>query len=116
MFLAETVETGTKVVYHLPQIPGNFGWDVDGKRFFFLVPLENSRDKRKFWNGSPVFPVGTFRMEIGLPFTSFLSFVLQSTLALRTPRYYGQPANADKSQPPGETLKEMTKPTPYYGL
>ena len=21
------------VVYHLPQIPGNFGWDVNGKRF-----------------------------------------------------------------------------------
>ena len=38
MFLAETVETGTKVVYHLPQIPGNFGWDVDGKRFFFSRP------------------------------------------------------------------------------
>ena len=25
---------------------------------------------------------------------------LQSTLALRTPRYYGHPANAEKSQPP----------------
>ena len=24
----------TKVVYHLPQIPRNFGWDVNGKRFF----------------------------------------------------------------------------------
>ena len=35
-------------------------------------------DKRKFWKGSPVFPIGTFRMEIRLPFTSFLSFVLVS--------------------------------------
>ena len=33
--------------------------------FFWLVPLENSRDKRKFGKGSPIFPVGTFRMEIG---------------------------------------------------
>ena len=24
----------TVVVYHLPQIPRNFGWDVNGKRFF----------------------------------------------------------------------------------
>ena len=34
VFLAETVETGTKVVYHLPQIPENSGWDVNGKSFF----------------------------------------------------------------------------------
>ena len=24
----------TRVVSHLPQIPGNSGWDVNGKRFF----------------------------------------------------------------------------------
>ena len=24
----------TRVVYHLQQIPGNSGWDVNGKRFF----------------------------------------------------------------------------------
>ena len=33
---------------------------------------------------------------------------VQSTLALRTPRYYGHPANADKSQPP--------PPQPPYSL
>ena len=41
-------ELATTVVYHLPQIPGNSSWDVSGKRFFGFVPLENSRDKRKF--------------------------------------------------------------------
>ena len=43
---------------------------------------------------------------------------VQSTLALRTPRYYGHPANADKSHPPpGETHKEMTETNSrYYGL
>ena len=35
-------------------------------------------DKRKFWKGSPVFPIGTLWMEIRFPFTSFLSFVLVS--------------------------------------
>ena len=24
----------------LPRIPGNSGWDVNGKRFFWFVPLE----------------------------------------------------------------------------
>ena len=28
------------VVYHLPQIPGNSGRDVNSKRFFWFVPLE----------------------------------------------------------------------------
>ena len=41
-------EVVTWVVYHLPPIPGNSGWDVNGKRFFWFVPLENSRGKRKF--------------------------------------------------------------------
>ena len=47
---------------------------------------------------------------------------LQSTLALRTTRYYGHPANAEKSTPPppppsGETHKEMTETNSrYYGL
>ena len=49
-----------------------------GRNFIPFLSLENSRDKRKFWKGSPVFPIGTFRMEIRLPFTSFLSFVLVS--------------------------------------
>ena len=39
------------------------------------------------------------------------------TLALWTPRYYEHPANADKSQPPGETHKEMTETnSSYYRL
>ena len=64
------------VVYHLPRIPWNSGWDVNGKRFFWFVPLKNSRDKLKFCKGSHVFPTGTFRMEIRLPCTSFLSHVV----------------------------------------
>ena len=42
---------------------------------------------------------------------------IQSTFALRTPRYYGHPTNAEKSQPPpGETHKEMTDMNSrYYG-
>ena len=47
---------------------------------FWFVLLEDPPKKRKFWKGSPVFPVGTFRMKIRLPFTSFLSFVLVSGL------------------------------------
>ena len=65
----------TWVVYHLPQIPGNSGLDVNGKRFFGSTHWKIPRDKRKFWKGSPVFPIGMLRMEIRLPFTSFLSFV-----------------------------------------
>jgi len=45
---------------------------------------------------------------------------VQSTLALRTPRYYGHPANVNNGQPPpprpGETHKEMTETNSrYYG-
>ena len=36
------------------------------------------------------------------------------TLAFWTPRYYGHPANVDKSQPPGETHKEMTETNSCY--
>ena len=42
--------------------------------------MENSRFKQEFWKGSPVFPVGTFPMEIRLTFTSFSCFVLVSGL------------------------------------
>ena len=62
------------VVYHLPRIPGNSGWDVNGKRFFgsshWKIPGTNgnsekvvlfSRLGRSEWNR--------------LPFTSFLSFL-----------------------------------------
>ena len=42
--------------------------------------------------------------------------ILQSTLALQTPRCYGHPANADKTQRPDETRKEMTEiNSRYYG-
>ena len=41
---------------------------------------------------------------------------IQSTLALRAPRYYGHPADADKRQPLGETYEEMTETNSrYYG-
>ena len=38
----------------------------------------------------------------------------QSTLALQTPRYCEHPADADKSQPSGETHKEMTEKKSHY--
>ena len=67
-----------KVVYHLPQIPGNFVWDVNGKRFRgasqWKIPGTNGNSEKVV----PFFPVGTFRREIRLPFTSVLSFVLVS--------------------------------------
>ena len=39
---------------------------------------------------------------------------LQSTLALRTPRYYRHPAIANKGPPPGETHKEMIEVNSRY--
>ena len=39
---------------------------------------------------------------------------IQSTLALRTPRYHGHPLTADGSQPPGITHKEMTERNSRY--
>ena len=39
---------------------------------------------------------------------------LQSTLALRTPRYYRHPATANKGPPPGETHKEMIEVNSRY--
>ena len=35
---------------------------------FRIVPVENSREERSVWKGSPVFPVGMFRTEICVPF------------------------------------------------
>ena len=39
-----------KVVYHLPQIPGNFGWDVNGKRFLgasqWKIPGTNGNSEK----------------------------------------------------------------------
>ena len=52
----EFIMEDSKVVYHLPQIPGNSSWDVKGKRFSgssHWKISKNSRDKRKFWKGSP---------------------------------------------------------------
>ena len=53
----------------------NFRLGYKWYTIFWFVPLENSPNKWKFWKGSPILPIGTFRMEIRLPFTSFLSFV-----------------------------------------
>ena len=42
---------------------------------------------------------------------------LQSTPALRTPRYYGHPAIADRSKIPGESYRRLTEiNSRYYGL
>ena len=39
-----------KIVYHLPQIPGNFGWDVNGKRFLgasqWKIPGTNGNSEK----------------------------------------------------------------------
>ena len=38
------------VVYHLPQIPGNSGWDVNGKQFFgsshWKIPGTNGNSEK----------------------------------------------------------------------
>ena len=42
---------------------------------------------------------------------------VQSTPALRTPRYYGHPAITDSSKIPGESYKRLTEiNSRYYGL
>ena len=68
----------SKVVYHLPRIPGNSSWDVNGKRFFssshWKIPGTNGNSEKVV----PFSRLGHLRMEIRLPFTSFLSFVLVS--------------------------------------
>jgi len=35
---------------------------------FRVVPVENFREQRNVWKGSPVFPDGMFRTEIRVPF------------------------------------------------
>ena len=44
------IEGETVVVYHLPQIPGNSGWDVNGKRFFgssrWKIPGTNGNSEK----------------------------------------------------------------------
>ena len=34
---------------------------------FRVVPVENFREQRDVWKGSPVFPDGTFQTEIRVP-------------------------------------------------
>ena len=50
--------TEKRVVYHLPQIPGNSGWDVNGKRFFgsshWKIPGTNGSSEKVV----PFFPLG----------------------------------------------------------
>ena len=90
----DSIRDKTCIVYHLPQINGTSCWDVNGKRFFWFTQMENSRDKRKFWKGSPIFPNGTFRMEIHLPFTSFLYGSREGTIQ----KYFANPKKYFKSQ------------------
>ena len=73
-------------IYHkFREIPGGMQM-VNG---FWFIPLENSRDKQKFWKGSPVFLVSTFWMEIFFTIYKFLEFhtsfmlQLESNLAQR---------------------------------
>ena len=48
---------------------------------------------------------------------SAVSYDIQSTPALRTPRYYGHPATTDSSKIPGESYKRLTEINfRYYGL
>ena len=42
---------------------------------FLDRPTGKIRGQTEILKGSPVFPIVTFRMEICLPFTNFLSFV-----------------------------------------
>ena len=62
-----------KVVYHLPQIPGNFGWDVNGKRFLgasqWKIPGTNG-------NSEKVVPFPGWDVSNGNSFTiyKFLEF------------------------------------------
>ena len=72
--------TGVYGCYHLPQFPGNSCWDVNGKRFFgssyWKIPPRNGNSEKVV----PFSRLERSRMEIRLPFTSFLSFVLVSGL------------------------------------
>ena len=48
---------------------------------------------------------------------NMLSYTIQSTPALRTPRYYGHPAITDSSKIPGESYGRLTEiNSRYYGL
>ena len=55
------------VVYHLPQIPGNSCWDVNGKRFcgssHWKIPGTNRNSEKVV----PFSWLGEFRIEIRLP-------------------------------------------------
>ena len=66
------------VVYHLPQIPGNFIWDVNGKRFCGSSHWKIPGTNRNSGKLVPFSRLGEFGREIRLPSTSFLSFVLVS--------------------------------------
>ena len=59
----------TEIVYHLLANSGNFSWNVNGKSFFCFVQLENSLNERIIRKGSPLFPFGTFRISLLVPFT-----------------------------------------------
>lgn len=51
------------VVYHLQKVSGKTVWKVNGTELFVSFSVENSRELRKIWKGSPVFPEGVFQRE-----------------------------------------------------
>ena len=60
------------------------GWKWN--TIFQLVPLENSWDEQNFRKCSPVFPVGTFGIEMHVPF--ICSTCLVTVSGLLAPRLY----------------------------
>ena len=68
-------------VYHLPKKSENFGWDVNGRLFWFARP-ENFRNKRNVFRCSPKFPTGISERKMCVPFafsTSSRPFGLYSS-------------------------------------
>ena len=57
LIICSEVSIKTRVVYHLPQKSGNFGWNVNGKTIFFF-PNGNFHGKMGILKGSPKFPNG----------------------------------------------------------
>ena len=60
---------------------------------------------------------GIQTLTSAIPVQCSNQYVLQSTPALRTPRYYGHPAITDSSKIPGESYRRLTEiNSRYYGL
>ena len=73
------------VVYHLPRIPGNSGWDVNCKRFFGSshrkIPGTNGNSEKVV----PVFPIGTFRQVSCISYRFHVVTRIQSSAARQSP-------------------------------